>query len=94
MNVYELDGSNLSVEDLEFQAENTLIDVVPNFREDTMHMIVGDFGPFRPSMPVTVPLWLAIMLKKMRKCRIKAPEWFAMRSLGYSTLLCACRCRC
>ena len=75
MNVYQLDGPNLSMEDLEFAAMNTLIEVVPNFREDTMHMIVGDFGPFRPSMPVTVPLWLAIMLKKGRKCRIRTPDW-------------------
>lgn len=35
----------------------------------------GDYGPFQPNFPVEVPLWLAIMLNKRKKCRIEAPDW-------------------
>ena len=35
----------------------------------------GDYGPFQPNIPVQVPLWLALLLKKRNKCRVQAPEW-------------------
>lgn len=35
----------------------------------------GTFGPFEPQIPVEVPLWLAISLKKQHKCQVKAPDW-------------------
>jgi hypothetical protein len=36
-----------------------------------------EVGPFRPSIPVEVPLWLALVLKRRRKCKIVAPDWLA-----------------
>ena len=41
----------------------------------------GDFGPFNPSMPTKVPLWLAVNLKKQHKCRVQAPEWLCVGEL-------------
>jgi hypothetical protein len=35
----------------------------------------GTYGPFQPNMPSDVPLWLAIMLHKRKKCRIQPPRW-------------------
>jgi len=38
----------------------------------------GDYGPFRPQIPVTVPLWLGIAMKKRSKCRIQPPSWMSV----------------
>ena len=41
----------------------------------------GDFGPLEPSLPIDVPLWLAVYLKKLRKCQIQQPDWMSVGSL-------------
>ncbi len=61
---------NYSPQENEFFAENELIQIVPNFREDSFNFVSGNFGPFRPAKPVTVPLWLAVYLKERNKCQI------------------------
>ena len=33
------------------------------------------WGPFEPLKRVAVPLWLAVLLKKKRRCRILPPPW-------------------
>lgn len=33
-------------------------------------------GPFRAGLPLHVPLWLAVHMKKQQKCRIVPPTWF------------------
>jgi hypothetical protein len=38
----------------------------------------GDFGPFEPYIPTSVPLWLAVTLKKKEKCSIEIPEWLSV----------------
>jgi len=38
-------------------------------------------GPFRPGIPVQVPLWLALNLKQRQKCRLTAPEWMNVETL-------------
>mmetsp|Transcript_14213 Transcript_14213/g.57826 ORF Transcript_14213/g.57826 Transcript_14213/m.57826 type:complete len:132 (-) Transcript_14213:529-924(-) len=39
------------------------------------------YGPFRPQIKVSVPLWLALILKKQGKCNIVAPKWLSSSSL-------------
>ncbi|CDW78705.1 dna replication complex gins protein psf2 [Stylonychia lemnae] len=73
---------NLTPQENEYFAENELIQIIPNFKEDQFQFISGTFGPFRPAKPVTVPLWLAIYLKSRNKCSIQLPKW-----LDYSCLL-------
>ncbi|MCO5556839.1 hypothetical protein L7F22_017629 [Adiantum nelumboides] len=73
--------SLFSAAEVEFLAEDEQIDIVPNVRLDTLHMICGDYGPFRPQIPVRVPLWLAIALKKRSKCRIQPPDWMSVEKL-------------
>lgn len=34
-----------------------------------------------PAIPAEVPLWLAIMLKKRRRCRIQQPDWLTEEEL-------------
>ncbi|KAK8819805.1 hypothetical protein WA556_002791, partial [Blastocystis sp. ATCC 50177/Nand II] len=48
---------------------------------EKLHMISGDFGPFEPMEQATVPLWLAIILKKNNKCRIVMPTWLSVNNL-------------
>ena len=62
-------------QDLEFFASEELIDIVPNFKGEQFKFVSGTYGPFRPSKPVTIPLWLALHLKERKKCNIKAPIW-------------------
>ena len=72
---------NYTPQENEFFAENELIQIIPNFRENPFDFISGTFGPFRPGRPVTVPLWLAVYLKQRNKCQVQLPIW-----LDYDTL--------
>ncbi|KAJ0408617.1 hypothetical protein P43SY_008964 [Pythium insidiosum] len=68
------------------QAEQELIDIVPHFgireNDGVLNFISGDFGPFQPGITTRVPLWLAIMLKQLNKCRIIEPSWFSVDYLS------------
>ncbi|CAK4291419.1 unnamed protein product [Aphanomyces euteiches] len=70
---------------MEFMAEQEMITIVPYFelKENNGYLngISGDFGPFHPSTPTQVPLWLAISLKQIQKCRILQPSWFTVAFL-------------
>ncbi|KAH9389099.1 PREDICTED: DNA replication complex GINS protein PSF2-like [Rhagoletis zephyria] len=60
----------------EFLAEDDLVEIVPTFKyEKQLNLITGDFGPFWPSIPVKVPMWLAINLHRQNKCSIVSPSW-------------------
>lgn len=60
----------------EFLAEDELIEIMPLFKYNkVLNLISGDFGPFLPSIPIRVPLWLAFNLKRQNKCTICVPEW-------------------
>ena len=39
------------------------------------HAVQGDYGPFKASFPVDVPLWMAIYLHQRKQCRIHLPDW-------------------
>ncbi|KAF8460428.1 hypothetical protein BDZ91DRAFT_614842, partial [Kalaharituber pfeilii] len=36
---------------------------------------------FRPPQRVSVPLWLALLLKKQKKCNIVPPDWLSVENL-------------
>ncbi|KAI1728886.1 GINS complex protein domain-containing protein [Ditylenchus destructor] len=65
----------------EFLAGNEFIQIVPNFNEEPMQLICGEVGPFEAGVPVTVPVWLAVHLKKRHKCSIIAPDWLTIDEL-------------
>ncbi|EFA76683.1 peptidase M28E domain containing-protein [Heterostelium album PN500] len=66
---------------IEFLAEDESITIVPNFRMEELHFLSGTYGPFVPALPVNVPLWLAITLKKKKKCKIQFPQWLSLERL-------------
>lgn len=60
----------------EFLAEEELIEIIPNFRyPKKLNLISGDFGPFMPSVPIKVPIWMALNMHKQHRCTIKTPQW-------------------
>lgn len=67
--------------EVEYVGEKVLVSIIPTFNSDTIHLITGDFGPFRASFPATVPLWVAVNLKHQHKCRIQAPDWMDVEKL-------------
>ncbi|KAI7984852.1 DNA replication complex GINS protein PSF2 [Camellia lanceoleosa] len=74
-------ASEFSAAELEFLAEDEMIEIVPNMRMETLNLICGDFGPFHPQIATQVPLWLAVALKKRGKCTIRPPEWMSVEKL-------------
>ena len=80
----------------EFLAEMESIDITPNFKAGVLRFITvflacslqlqlsdrlqGEVGPFKVQMPVTVPLWLAVALKRRSKCSIRPPIWLTKGS--------------
>lgn len=67
----------------EFLAEEELIEIIPNFKyPKQLNLISGDFGPFSPSIPVKVPLWLALNLNRQHKCSLITPRWVAQLALS------------
>ncbi|KAJ1922512.1 DNA replication protein psf2 [Tieghemiomyces parasiticus] len=66
---------NFTLPELEFIAGDTLVTVMPTHRMDTLHFISGSYGPFRPPNRIEIPLWLARLLKKKRRCHIQPPSW-------------------
>jgi len=75
-------NSQFTANEIEFLAEDESITIIPNFNLDTLSLINGDYGPFKPSIPIKVPLWLAITLKKRQKCKIQPPLWMDVEYLN------------
>ncbi|OAY46101.1 DNA replication complex GINS protein PSF2 [Manihot esculenta] len=73
--------SLFSPEEVEFMAEDELVEIVPNLRMDSLNFICGDYGPFYPQIATQVPLWLAVALKKRGKCTIRPPQWMSIENL-------------
>lgn len=73
--------SLFSAEELEFIAEDEIVDIVPNLKMDPLCLISGDFGPFTPQIVTQVPLWLAIALRRRGKCSIVPPQWMTVDKL-------------
>lgn len=68
-------------DDIEFLGEKLLVTIIPTFNSDSICLISGDVGPFRASIPVRVPIWLAVNLKKQQKCKIRPPDWMDVDTL-------------
>jgi len=67
--------------EVEFLGEGVLIKIVPNFSSGQLYLLQGDVGPFKPGLPLEVPLWMATHLRQRQKCRILQPEWMDIEIL-------------
>ncbi|KAJ1728052.1 DNA replication protein psf2 [Coemansia biformis] len=72
--------------ELEYRAQCERVAIVPLHRMERLELVTGTVGPFRPPQKTSVPLWLAVMLKRSSRCRIVPPEW-----LSYEHLRARCR---
>ncbi|KAJ3676430.1 hypothetical protein LUZ60_003842 [Juncus effusus] len=73
--------SIFSAPEVEFLAEDEIIEIVPNISMDALNLLCGDFGPFFPQIASKVPLWLAVALKRRGKCTIRTPDWLTVDKL-------------
>ncbi|KAL7423832.1 DNA replication protein psf2 [Cryptotrichosporon argae] len=71
----------LSPDELTFLTEDDVIDIVPLFSMTRVRLLSGIYGPFTPPSAASVPLWLALSLKRRRKCRVVPPAWLAAEPL-------------
>jgi GINS complex subunit 2 len=62
--------------------EFTMIDIIPSVKMDRLPMIKAEYGPFRPQIRCTVPLWLALAMRSSGQCRLLLPEWLSPSNLG------------
>ncbi|CAF0767066.1 unnamed protein product [Didymodactylos carnosus] len=75
----------MDIEEVQYLSENEYVSIVPNFSHPVIHLIKGSVGPFQPTTPLNVPLWMAIHLKESHRCRFICPEWLTYDTI--STLL-------
>ncbi|KAJ4982090.1 hypothetical protein NE237_032927 [Protea cynaroides] len=73
--------SLFSAAEVEFLAEDEMVEIVPNMKMDALNFICGDYGPFYPQLTTEVPLWLAVALKKRGKCTVRLPQWMSVEKL-------------
>ncbi|PWZ03154.1 Psf2-domain-containing protein [Testicularia cyperi] len=74
----------LSVADLELPStslDTTAITIIPLVSIDRVRLLSGLYGPFRPPAPATVPLWVAVYLKRRKKAIVVPPSWMTADSL-------------
>ncbi|ORX75537.1 DNA replication complex GINS protein PSF2 [Anaeromyces robustus] len=67
--------------EIEFISEYEQITILPLQRMETLTLLEGTYGPFRPPITIKVPLWLAVTLKKKHKCSIQPPKWLNIDTL-------------
>jgi GINS complex subunit 2 len=79
---FEVGEEGLLHEESELEAEeDTLVTIVPSFQAPTLQLLRGPVGPFRPQVPLEVPLWMALLLRRRGRCRLKPPTWLAQAAL-------------
>jgi GINS complex subunit 2 len=66
-----------------FVAQKHHVTIVPSFSTtEPLHLITGQFGPFRSNQTIDVPFWLALELRQQGKCRLRPPVWLDVDELG------------
>lgn len=58
------------------------IDILPTIKMDRLQMIKAEYGPFRPQLRTTVPLWLALTMRSSGHCRILKPDWLSIGTMN------------
>ncbi|EXJ80998.1 GINS complex subunit 2 [Capronia epimyces CBS 606.96] len=64
-----------------FLCEMEQVTIVPRQRLDRLDLLGGTTRPLIPPQKTTLPLWLAILLKRQRRANIVPPPWLYPESL-------------
>lgn len=67
--------------ELHFLAENETVGILPRQPSSSLPLVSGQVPEMRSMRRVDVPLWLAMTLKKQRRCQIIPPDWMEEKNL-------------
>ncbi|ODV57859.1 DNA replication protein PSF2 [Ascoidea rubescens DSM 1968] len=67
--------------EINFLAENELVDVLPKTSMDSLPLIGTNLPKLRINQKVSIPIWLAIILKKQNKINLIPPNWLSINYL-------------
>ncbi|OJJ01116.1 hypothetical protein ASPVEDRAFT_27805 [Aspergillus versicolor CBS 583.65] len=68
--------------EISFLAEMEMVTIVPRQRLEGLKLLGGPVEPLIPPRRTTVPLWLALLLKRQRRANILPPHWLLPESLS------------
>lgn len=72
----------MDAEKCEFVASNTMIEVIPSLTDERPILLIsGDIGAFEAGVPATVPIWMALLMKRKHQCKIVTPAWMEVEEL-------------
>ncbi|GAB7365257.1 hypothetical protein MBLNU230_g6340t1 [Neophaeotheca triangularis] len=71
----------LTPSEVGFLCEMELVTVIPRQRLDALELLGGPTQPLTPPFPTTLPLWLALLLKRQNRANIQPPPWLSKDSL-------------
>ncbi|KAL4807084.1 GINS complex protein-domain-containing protein [Aspergillus unguis] len=72
----------LTPPEISFLAEMEMVTIVPRQRLEGLELLGGPVSPLIPPRRTTVPLWLALLLKRQRRANILPPPWLHPESLS------------
>ena len=64
-----------------FLSLDSQITIVPIFSAPALHLISQTVGPFSSDVPLTVPLHLALTLRRSNSCKLQPPPWLTVAFL-------------
>ncbi|CDH58526.1 dna replication complex gins protein psf2 [Lichtheimia corymbifera JMRC:FSU:9682] len=73
--------SSFTPREIEFLAGNETITIIPTVKLPKLDFIQGTIGPFQPPLKSTVPVWLALLMKRNNLCTVVPPEWLTVENL-------------
>ncbi|EPS42727.1 hypothetical protein H072_3330 [Dactylellina haptotyla CBS 200.50] len=76
-----LPSHHLTPQEVAFICESELITIVPRQRLGSLNLISIDTRPLVPPQRADVPLWLAVFLRKQKRCNIVPPDWMTVDNL-------------
>ncbi|VDL62680.1 unnamed protein product [Nippostrongylus brasiliensis] len=56
-------------------------EIIPRRNEQVIHLVCGDVGPMEAGVPIQIPLWLAVDLRRKHHCEIVPPYWFELEEM-------------
>ncbi|KAI9774683.1 MAG: DNA replication protein psf2 [Geoglossum simile] len=71
----------LTPPEIAFLCEMEMVTVVPRQRLEGLELLGGPTKPLHPPHRASLPLWLALLLKRQRRANILPPPWFHPNAL-------------